>query len=391
VIVKRFVSILLIYFLFSSFSYAEIKGKENCLAASFSGTSVREALQMYADFEKINIVIDSDIKNTIDLSLHCVTSDIIKNSIVMMFNLSIIEENGVYLVSPLQKLKRLNIVQEVVKLSYIESSELVDIYKEYKHIDVIPVSSLNSVFISGLKSDVNKILESIKKLDVPQNQYFIDVQLFSASSSFLKNVGLKINAQIQGGQLGGSVVSEYAAIASSGMSVVYDKAGSLLLRSELQLEETKGESYLVSSPKLVAYENKRASISQGVLIPYQVQLNNGGFKTEFKEAAISIKVTPRPANDDEVFLDIFVSKNSPSTQTPQGVQIETRQISTNVRLKLGSTLMLGGIYETLESDTISGVPWLMDVPYLGWFFRSNNKVTSNQELILLLSPLKLKV
>jgi type IV pilus assembly protein PilQ len=168
-----------------------------------------------------------------------------------------------------------------------------------------------------------------------------------------------------------------------------------LVDLELSALQAEGRGEVVSSPRVITANQKEASIRQGVEIPYQEASSSGATTTQFKEAVLSLTVTPQITPDDRIILDLVVTKDSVGAQVSndQGgsiPSIDTRAIQTQVLVDNGQTVVLGGIYETEESEDISKVPFLGDIPGLGALFRSTRKVSNKSELLIFVTPKILK-
>jgi type IV pilus assembly protein PilQ len=142
---------------------------------------------------------------------------------------------------------------------------------------------------------------------------------------------------------------------------------------------------------VITANQKEASIRQGVEIPYQEAASSGATTTQFKEAVLSLTVTPQITPDDRIILDLKVTKDSvgSNVQSANGgsvPSIDTRAIETQVLVNNGQTVVLGGIYETEESEDYSKVPFLGDIPGVGALFRSTRKVSNKSELLIFVTP-----
>lgn len=119
-------------------------------------------------------------------------------------------------------------------------------------------------------------------------------------------------------------------------------------------------------------------------------MDDGSFSTEFQNAALQLRVTPFLSENGFIHLRIYFSKNNAGIQTEQGLQIETREIITQARIKSGQTLAIGGINETTKSISHVGVPYLKDIPYLGFFFGSKSEHEQKSKIVLLITPVLLE-
>jgi len=160
---------------------------------------------------------------------------------------------------------------------------------------------------------------------------------------------------------------------------------------EITAAQTEGRGEIVSAPRVITANGKEASIEQGVEIPYQESASSGATTTQFKKAVLSLKVTPQITPDDRIILDLTVSKDNVGQVVPSATggfvpSIDTREITTQVLVNDGQTVVLGGILETERRDTVSKVPYLGNIPGLGVLFRSKQKTDNKDELLIFVTP-----
>jgi type IV pilus assembly protein PilQ len=168
-----------------------------------------------------------------------------------------------------------------------------------------------------------------------------------------------------------------------------------LVDLELSALQAEGRGEVISSPRVITANQKEANIKQGVEIPYQEASSSGATTTQFKEAVLSLTVTPQITPDNRIIMDLLVTKDSVGevVTTERGgsvPSIDTRSIETQVLVNNGQTVVLGGIYETEQGETMSKVPWLGDIPALGALFRSTRVVSNKSELLIFVTPKILK-
>ena len=143
---------------------------------------------------------------------------------------------------------------------------------------------------------------------------------------------------------------------------------------------------MVASPRLVTANQSKALIEQGTELPYQLSGPNGSTSIAFRKANLRLEVTPHIAPDGSITMYLDVHKDSVGQSTPAGFAIDTKHISTQVRVEDGGTVMIGGIYETTDNLNRAGLPGLRDTPWLGWLFGNRASRRSKQELLIFLSP-----
>jgi type IV pilus assembly protein PilQ len=160
---------------------------------------------------------------------------------------------------------------------------------------------------------------------------------------------------------------------------------------EITAAQTEGRGELVSAPRVITANGKEANIEQGVEVPYQESASSGATTTSFKKAVLSLKVTPQITPDDRIILDLTVNKDSVGTVVPSATggfvpSIDTREITTQVLVNDGQTVVLGGILETERRETVNKVPYLGDIPGLGVLFRSKSRDDNKDELLIFVTP-----
>ncbi len=169
--------------------------------------------------------------------------------------------------------------------------------------------------------------------------------------------------------------------------------GSYLVDLELSALQAEGRGEIISSPRVTATNQQEASILQGVQIPFQENSGGGGgaTTTSFKDAVLSMKVTPLITPDEYVIMDLDIAQDSVGQLVPGSnggfvPSIDTRQLTTQVRIKNGETAVLGGIYETETRNGVTKVPVLGDLPVVGGLFRSKTRSEDKSEMLIFITP-----
>ena len=176
--------------------------------------------------------------------------------------------------------------------------------------------------------------------------------------------------------------------ATSSIAVIRSWASSAL-GLELSAMETDNLTKTISTPRVLTQDRKEAEIRQGTQIPYTTRGSNGEVTTSFKDAILSLKVTPRITPDSKIILDITINKDEPD-YTRVNVEgepgITTRAVKTQAMIEDGGTLVVGGIYQEQMSNNISKVPFLGDIPVLGNLFKSRSRSHTRNELLFFITP-----
>jgi len=160
---------------------------------------------------------------------------------------------------------------------------------------------------------------------------------------------------------------------------------------ELSAAQAEGRGEVVSAPRIVTANQREAVIEQGVEIPYQESSSSGATTIQFKKAVLALRVTPQITPDNRIIMDLTINKDSVGQVivTSLGVNvpsIDTREIVTQVLVNDGQTVVLGGIMETEFRETETKVPWLGDIPGLGYLFKNKSKTNNKDELLIFITP-----
>jgi type IV pilus assembly protein PilQ len=288
----------------------------------------------------------------------------------------------------------------------------------------------NTLLVQDTAENLMEIRRLVQTLDVPVRQVLIEARIVIVSDTFERDLGAQFgvtSAQTNGSHgllavsgngvgtdtmvqsglsnLGnGQPITPVATPALANRYMVNLPAantngsigiallgGSYLVDLALSAAENEGKSETISSPRVITANQKQATIMQGVEIPYQESASSGATTTQFKNAVLSLKVTPLITPDNRVILDLDVSDDSvgQNVQSATGgsvPSIDTREVITQVLVGDGQTVVLGGILETTKSYQANKVPWLGDIPILGHLFKSTINIDNKSELLIFITP-----
>lgn len=422
---------LLIFFLTLIFNYT-LLAKEN-VSLTFHNIKIRSALQYLSEMHNNNLIIDDKIQGEFSIYLHDIDWEQALDTILQTQGLakrSII--NGWFITTSAQLLKqdRINLqIQQkkrelsplIFKVIQIRYRKALDISKLLKDKTNTPLSThgsasvdnaTNSLWIKDTVEQQNKITAFIRKLDKPIAQILIEARIVSIDQNMEKEIGAKFGStQTQAvnklikhqlrNKLNNSNkdLLQYLTmdLPITGITPA-TKAVSLGLRlmrlgqnSFLDLElsalENEGAAQVISTPHLITADQQTAFIEAGAEIPYQEKASSGGTNVIFKKAVLSLKVTPRIMPDERIILDLKVNQDQPSTfMAVDAPTIKARGIKTQVIVKNGETVVLGGIYEYSQSKIEQRVPFLGTLPIIGRLFRLTRSNSRRSELLIFLTP-----
>jgi type IV pilus assembly protein PilQ len=288
----------------------------------------------------------------------------------------------------------------------------------------------NTLLVTDTSRNIDNIRRLVTTLDIPVRQVSIETRVVIVNDDYSRDLGVRFGATVvkangnnglysMTGTGSGSdtiVGSGINNINTSGTPFpvtippinqrynvnlpVSNPAGSFalaildsdyLVDLELTALQAEGNGKIVSTPRVIATNQHEARIRQGVEIPYQESSSSGATTTQFKEAVLSLTVTPQITPDDRIIMDLIVTKDNVGqvVQSATGgsvPSIDTRSVTTSVVVNDGQTVVLGGIYETEIRETVNKVPVLGDIPGLGYLFRSRSNINNNAELLIFVTP-----
>lgn len=267
----------------------------------------------------------------------------------------------------------------------------------------------NQLIVLETSRNIERISELIRYLDKPVRQVLIESRIVIATNDFSRELGARLAlnrssaiAQIQkdipptpnynqSGTYGNALVdlASTAAAASGGyFGVTFLKVGDYILDLELSAAQVDDRIEIVSTPKVVATDGTQAYILQGEQIPYSQNNALGASNTQFKDAVLELKVTPHITADENILMNLSVKKNAPGVRqySNGNVGIEKREILTTAQVSNGETMVLGGVFEGDQEGRTDKVPFLGDLPGVGFMFRRNMVTDKKRELLIFITP-----
>ena len=291
---------------------------------------------------------------------------------------------------------------------------------------VIAEPRTNQLFVTDVPSKLEQVQALIAKLDIPVRQVLIEARIVEASDTFGKSLGIRLGGNDLRAQRGGDGGYQLAgsnravfgnsysdAVASSGAGGAVNLAGNFVnlpavgqngfnpatfavsifssaanrfLNLELSALEADGKGKIVSSPRVVTADQIKAMIEQGTELPYQVATSSGATSLAFRKANLKLEVIPQITPEGNIILDLDVNKDSVGQSTAAGFAINTKHIKTQVVVENGGTVVIGGIFELIESSNETKVPLLGDLPVVGNLFKTRSRISNKQEMLIFITP-----
>jgi type IV pilus assembly protein PilQ len=423
------------------------KYKGQPITLDFQNADIQNVLRIIADVSGLNIVTSDEVKGQITIRLKDIPWDQALDVILESKDLSKMQLGNVVRIAPADKIKTAQdriiasqkteeqlepLYTTVIPVNFSKSTEMINLLKG-KEIGIltdrgtiVADARTNVLIVKDIQKSVDAISAMIKRLDKPTPQVLITARVVQADDSFLKALGVawggayrsQSNKSFFGltGKTTGAATSLFdsttvpgqnptwtsSVLPTPAMAVNFPQnqaagigiqlgrlAGSMFdLDLRLDIGETDGTTKVIARPKVITLDNKKASIKQGEKYPYVVRNQEGQLSTELKDIDLVLEVTPRIAFDGSINMEVKVVRDSLGaiTNSLGDPSISNREVTTEVMVKDGETLVIGGIIEEEIKNNIQKVPFLGDIPVMGWLFKSKRKETTKRELVIFISP-----
>jgi type IV pilus assembly protein PilQ len=423
------------------------------LTLNFQDIDVRSVLQLLADTSGQNIVVSDSVTGNLTLRLQNVPWDQALDIVLRTKGLDKRRQDNVIIIGPTEELAsrekaELAAHKEVQELSpthtefmQVNYAKVIDLAKLIKTTNakdsmLSPRGSLsidertNTLLVQDTADKLADIRRLVQTLDVPVKQVLIEARIVIVSDTFERDLGARFGVttaqkngsngllSVTGNGAGADTMTQSAisnlatlgkvtpvatpildnryqvnlpASHTNGSIGVSLLGGSYIVDLELSAAQNEGKSETISSPRIITANQKQATIMQGVEIPYQESASSGATTTQFKNAVLSLKVTPLITPDNRVVLDLDVADDSVGQNVLSATggsvpSIDTREIITQVLVNDGQTVVLGGILDTTKSKSANKVPWLGDIPVLGNLFKNTTNINNKTELLIFITP-----
>ena len=385
----------------------------------FVDADIRKIFQLIAEVSNLNILIGDDVSGTITIKLVNVPWDQALDMILETKGLGMKVDGNIVQIKPKGKFKTadeeiieakktrekmMELQTRVFDVNYAQTSDVVSQFKALSSgrpdSSITPDERTNKVIVTDIEPAIARMKKFLESIDIPEKQVMIEARIVEASAGFTRDLGVQWGIHYKDASasfLGinrldtgfGGVTTPPPLVGSSGPGMATGISfGTLTSNINIDMRISAAATAdlvkIISTPKIATINNKPAKITQGQSIPYQNTTANTGAVTQFVEAALTLEVTPHVTPDGSVMMKIKASNNSPGTGNPP--PINKKEATTELLVKSGETTVIGGIYIDNDTEGNSGVPYLMDIPLLGWLFKSNTKTKTKTELLIFITP-----
>lgn len=396
-------------FLFFFVSIAQAETAPQQLTFDFQTIQVSSALQLLADYRGLNLVLDENIRGSLSMRMKDVSWDEAIEYVTSLKGLLYTVEGNFLRVSayprpgdsysanayaPGQEQKihtgasfAVNSFDiSILKVHNILASDAIKAFPLDPG-ETLSFEDSSSIIVARMsKARLAQLKTLIAAVDYSRKQVMIEARIVEVDRSYSKNLGVEWGGSIGSGAgtVVGSVPLGLSSAAVAGVGIV---SRAVSLDATLSAMEQLGKGRVISSPRVYTSDRHQAKIVKGSQVPYQQSAGEGSTSISFKEAALSLDVTPL-VNEKGVLLDVILSKNEPDySNAMNGVPpIKTTSLTSRVFSGFGQTVALGGVYSDVESTVTKSVPFFGKIPGFKWLFTSKSTVSTSTELVLFLTP-----
>ncbi len=419
------------------------------LTLNFQDIPVRAVLQILAQFTGKNIVVSGDVGGNVTLRLHDVPWDQALDIILKTQGLAMHKSGDVIMIAPAAEFAREQAARQkaenqveataplhtaYIQVNYAKASQLAALIKTQKSSLLSPRGAVttdqrtNTLIVRDTDENIAQVRKLVHVLDVPVRQVLIESRIVVANNNYERDLGVRFGVtgvitgdnstiattgNLQGtntmlnGQQGGSPgpypvppnldnrlnvnLPASPTQGTPGQFAISILNSAFQVDLELSALQAEGQGTVISSPRVITANQQTATIEQGVQIPYQNSTSSGATAVQFKNAVLSLKVTPQITPDNRILMGIEVHDDSVGQNytTANGGSvpgINTRVVNTNVLVDNGDTVVIGGIYGVTKMNQVTKVPLLGDIPIIGLLFRQTQKIKKKSELLIFVTP-----
>ncbi|HFB5162042.1 TPA: type IV pilus secretin PilQ [Neisseria gonorrhoeae] len=410
------------------------------ISLDFQDVEIRTILQILAKESGMNIVASDSVNGKMTLSLKDVPWDQALDLVMQARNLDMRQQGNIVNIAPRDELLAkdkafLQAEKDIADLGALYSQNFQLKYKnveEFRSIlrldnadttgnrntlvsgrgSVLIDPATNTLIVTDTRSVIEKFRKLIDELDVPAQQVMIEARIVEAADGFSRDLGVKfgatgrkklknetsafgwgVNSGFGGGDKWEAQTKINLPVAAAANSISLVRAiSSGALNLELSASESLSKTKTLANPRVLTQNRKEAKIESGYEIPFTVTTASGGgnsTNTKLKKAVLGLTVTPNITPDGQIIMTVKINKDSPA-QCASGSNtilcISTKSLNTQAMVENGGTLIVGGIYEENNGNTLTKVPLLGDIPVIGNLFKTRGKKTDRRELLIFITP-----
>jgi type IV pilus assembly protein PilQ len=372
------------------------------------GADIKTVLRTISDFSGVNIVPGKDVEGEVYLHIKDTAWEEALDIMLKAYGYGYREEYGMIRVAEMQTLTKEELDQKTAerrkdellpletRIVFVNNSNAEELRMALENIvsqrgQISVDEGSNSLIVNDIEQNCDKIEAMVKELDKRTYQVDINAKLVEIDVEASREMGIDwgfLNLHLSDLSGSGEAMVTEALPVSSGTLKFGTVRSWGEFNSVLQMLEKSNKANIISNPRITTMDNREASILVGKEIPLIVADEAGNPITELTKIGIMLKCIPHVNSDRTITLDLHpeVSELQSESTAQGGVIISTSEADTRVIVANGETAVIGGLIKSVETDLIRGVPFLKDVPGIGWFFSSKTKAEKKQELVIFVTP-----
>lgn len=411
------------------------------ISLDFQGADISNVLRLIAEVSGLNIVVGEGVKAKVTMKLVNIPWDQALDMLLKMNNLGMVQEGNIAWIDSLaniakqqeaearaqeSKIKAEKLVTRVVYIKNVSARGIEASLKRYVSprgkMKVNKVS--NAIIIEDTESKIRDFVRLVRQLDLVVPQVQIEARIVQADTSFSRSLGVQwglesVNTSTDGSfEIVGNLTGPFSEVNVAGSDGTFERnflvnlpaavtglssvpaigynvgnlGGSFDLDLRLSAGELLGLTKVIAAPRITTLDNQEAKIEQGESIPFQTT-SLQGTQTTFVDANLTLQVTPQITSRDPnekaklILMKVKATRNAVGARSnPAGPSIDKREATTQVLVRDGETMVIGGIFVDNQINNVGGVPYLSRIPVLGWLFKNKTESVSKQELLIFLTP-----
>jgi type IV pilus assembly protein PilQ len=392
------------------------------IALDFYETDIKNVFRILKEVSGKNFAIDKDVTGTVTLSFEKpVPWDQVLDLILKMNQLGKVVDGDIIRIATIATLKREEedrqaalaaqkkaeeqqaalepLETQYIKINYANAQK--DILPQLQKISTDGRGSVtvdersNQIIMTDTASKIAQAKALVKQLDNVTPQVIIEARIVEVTDSFSNDLGISwtgsqtnVQKDFLGGNIDWNVAMNFPAASSSGIGINFERiAGTpLLLDAKLTAIQSKGEAKIISAPKIVTLDNKKAKIKQGVEVGYLERDDAGGSSVKFKNVDLLLEVTPHVTPDQRVSMNIHITKNDVGDIINGVPSLNSNEAETELLVNNGDTIVIGGILKRTKETGTTEFPGLSSIPVLSWLFKEKSNSEKTGELLIFITP-----
>jgi len=402
------------------------------ISLDFQQADISNVLRLIAEVSGFNMVVGEGVKSKVTMKLVSVPWDQALDMILKMNGLGKIRQSNILWIDTLANIAKQQNEEAMAKDAKVKAEELVDRVFYIRNLPAMELMTslrqyisprglmqfspgTNALVVRDTESKIGVMKQLVDGLDLEVPQVQIEARIVQADTTYSRSLGVQWGIQnlnqlsgggvanfrtgnvgAFGGQSSNFLVNLPATVgglvSTPAVGFTIGKTDGALLDMRLSAGELLGLSKVIAAPKVTTLDKREAKISQGESIPFQTT-SLQGTQTTFVDANLELNVTPQITSRDpkevgkQIMMKVRATRNAVGARSnPAGPSIDRREATTQVIIRDGETMVIGGVFIDTQNNSVVGIPYLSRVPVLGWLFKQKTEAVAKQELLIFLTP-----